>query len=271
VSNGVDWSVWDKSLGAMPDKKLSRVIGCSEDTVINRRRKLNIPAFTQGLINWAAWDRKLGKKTDQALAKEMKCAVRTVQKRRMKLGINAFKDSGNEGKPRKIDWEKWDKILGSAPDWEVAKKIGCSIRPVEKRRKKLHIESFNKHARIDWTAWDKDLGKAHDWQTATSIGCSMIAVEQRREKLGIKPYSKNDRIDWSTWDSTLGKSDDRTLSERIGCSASSILRRRKKLNIPAFIRKSGQQPLFFGNNATQAERKYGRHERPAEEIRESAH
>jgi hypothetical protein len=228
----------------MPDKKLSEIIGCSEDTVINRRRKLKMPAYTNNFIDWTAWDEKLGKETDQSLARKMDRAVTTVQKRRRELGIGAFRESGHRGKPRKIEWEAWDKLLGTAPDWEVAKKIGCSIRPVEKRRAKLHVPAFNRHARIDWAKWDKELGKARDRETAKLIGCSLVAVEQRRGMLGIKPFSKNDRIDWKRWDSYLGKLDDRTVGSYVGCSLSAIRRRRQKLRIPAYMSPDAQRRLI---------------------------
>jgi DNA-binding Lrp family transcriptional regulator len=242
-------------MGGMPDKKLSEIIGCSEDTVINRRRKLKIQAHTHNFIDWVVWDDKLGKETDQSLALEINCTAETVRKRRKELRIKSFGESGHRGKPRKIDWEPWDKYLGTASDWEVAKKMGCSVSPVRRRRAKLNIPAFNRHAVIDWAQWDKELGKAHDRETAALAGCSLIAVEQRRERLGIKPYSKNDRIDWATWDSVLGKSNDRVVSEHIGCSVSSVARRRKKLDIPSFLERSARRLLRLMSEDTKAEKR----------------
>jgi hypothetical protein len=232
-----DWSVWDARLGTLPDNKLAKLAGCSEDTLINRRRRLGIQPFTQRDIDWAKWDAELGRATDQDIAQKIGCTVKTVERRRGKLGIASYRDSGRRGRiPDKIQWAKWDEELGRAPEWEVAKRIGCSVSPVEKRRKKLRIPAFSQHSQIDWQAWDGELGKAPDWDLAGRIGCSTIAVEKRREKLGIRPFSKNDRIDWKTWDKVLGSVPDQEAAEMAGCSITSIRRRRKRLGIEDFKR-----------------------------------
>ncbi|MDR0647961.1 MAG: hypothetical protein LBF92_01300, partial [Synergistaceae bacterium] len=79
----------------------------------------------------------------------------------------------------------WDGLLGTAPDTEVARTIGCSVRPVEKRRARLRVRPFQGHARIDWARWDGALGMSRDRETAEIIGCSQAAVESRRRRLGI--------------------------------------------------------------------------------------
>jgi hypothetical protein len=242
MSVGTDWGHWDGCLGIIPDKKLSAAIGCSEDSVINRRRKLGIRPYTQNFIDWAAWDGRLGKETDVRLARRIGCAEATVRKRRKELGIGSFRDAHGGGKPRRIDWARWDGILGTMPDEETAKTIGCSVRPVEKRRAKLRVPAFSRHARLDWSEWAGELGRATDRETAEAIGCSLVAVEQRRARLGVKPCTKNDRIDWRRWDACLGKSCDSAASGLIGCSVSSVRRRRKALGIPAFDGRRSETP-----------------------------
>jgi DNA-binding Lrp family transcriptional regulator len=243
MADSTHWNVWDRLLGTMPDGKLASLAGCSEDTLIYRRRKLGIAAFTQSQIQWEKWDGMLGKSTDQDIAQKIGCAVKTVEKRRRGLGIASYRDSGRKSRnPRRIDWTEWDKKLGKSPDGEAAKLIGCSVRTVEKRRKKLRIPAFIEHPHIDWHEWDETLGKSPDRETASLIGCSLIAVEQRRKRLGIRAFTKNSRIDWKLWDTSLGKTHDREAAELIGCSMASVLRRRKKLKIKAFERGTAKEP-----------------------------
>jgi transposase-like protein len=41
-----------------------------------------------------------------------------------------------------IEWEKYDPIIGTMPDTEVAKIIGCTCAPVSARRRELGLEPY---------------------------------------------------------------------------------------------------------------------------------
>lgn len=43
----------------------------------------------------------------------------------------------------RINWKEWDSFLGTMPDTDLAKKIGCTLRSVANRRRKLNIHGYN--------------------------------------------------------------------------------------------------------------------------------
>ena len=45
-------------------------------------------------------------------------------------------------KPRSIDWDKWDALLGTMPDSALADRIGCNVLAVKRRRKKKNVPSY---------------------------------------------------------------------------------------------------------------------------------
>lgn len=77
-----------------------------------------------------------------------------------------------------VDWRKWKPLLGTIPDGELARKIGCSRSNIIFARKRFQIDAApSKTIHRKWTASDDAiLGTVSD-----------IAVARRRRKLGIPP------------------------------------------------------------------------------------
>ncbi|WP_319760338.1 hypothetical protein [Maridesulfovibrio sp.] len=140
----IDWEKWISLMGVLPDPELADKIGCSLIALRKKRRELGIePGF---FINWSDWDSRLGKETDADLAAEIGCLVAAVRNRRVSKGISPWvrteKAFRAEGSRRRVDWSKWDYLLGTDTDYKISKMIGCKPPAVALRRKKLGIAKY---------------------------------------------------------------------------------------------------------------------------------
>lgn len=87
-----------------------------------------------------------------------------------------------------IEWEQYDKLLGTMTDLELAGLVGCSEGAVNRRRRRLGVEAHQPHmARgfFDWDRADHLLGKLTDASVARVMGVGPSAVCRRRRILGI--------------------------------------------------------------------------------------
>jgi 5-methylcytosine-specific restriction endonuclease McrA len=97
----------------------------------------------------------------------------------------------------KIDWEKYEHLLGNQSDDSIAILIGCSSGAVINRRKKLNIKSyketcgkwFNKK-NINWEKYEHLLGTMSDIKLAKIIGCPEHFIKQRRYFLKIDSFER---------------------------------------------------------------------------------
>lgn len=74
--------------------------------------------------------------TDNEIAKRTGVSHVTVGKMRKKLGL----DKGT--RLDKVDWTRFDAMLGTTTDAEIARAAGCQKSTVRRRREKLGIEPF---------------------------------------------------------------------------------------------------------------------------------
>ena len=132
--------------------------------------------------------------------------------------------------PKRIDWPRWDHLLGVKRDVEIAKKIECFPGSVGHRRAKLGIPSVDPKRKVDWSKWDHLIGVETDTEIARKAGCDQATVWHRRKKLGIK-ISNVYFVDWAQWDHVLGKKPDCEIARQIGCTQPTVLYRRHKLGI----------------------------------------
>jgi hypothetical protein len=155
----IDGGKWDKRLGKLFDSSLAfDVIVVSaresgafeflESAIKIRRESLGISEYSYRehvQVPWEQWDDQLGKVSDTELASKIGCSVAWVGTRRRVLKIPKFPKRGHPGHsvPKKVDWEKWDPLLGKMSDIAIARKAGCSYQLVGLRRKKLRIEKFS--------------------------------------------------------------------------------------------------------------------------------
>jgi len=135
-----------------------------------------------------------------------------------------------------IDWEKWDALLGTKPDMELAQDIGCSLYSVLRRRKKLGIRPTHHTARgrrgIDFSQVKHLIGKKPDSEIATSVGCCKETVAAYRKTLGIKStYHK--KYQWEKFEHLMGVETDSNIARQMGCSVPSVREHRIRKGIPA--------------------------------------
>lgn len=87
-----------------------------------------------------------------------------------------------------------EKLLGTAPDRDVARLIGRTEWAVKARRLKLHLPAISPpraKRRGGWTSeMDERLGTAPDAEIAEQVGKSVSAVTHRRRRLGIQGWPR---------------------------------------------------------------------------------
>ena len=86
-------------------------------------------------------------------------------------------------------------LLGTAPDEQVAIRLGRTFYQVRRRRRRLRIPSYIRHKphapRWAWTAEeDRLLGTMSDAALAERLGCLLLVVFRRRRKLGIPAHQR---------------------------------------------------------------------------------
>ena len=94
---------------------------------------------------------------------------------------------------RRINWHRWDRLLGTMSDYALARRMGICHTTVHRRRLALSIPAYSgpidrRSGSIDWSRWDRLLGTRTDRAIADAIGCTPVAVHYRRRKLGIPAY-----------------------------------------------------------------------------------
>src|SRR5207248_3019089 len=114
--------------------------------------------------------------------------------------------SASGGRPRRAkrgrllrivrEWDPWEiKLLGQAPDPEVARKTGRTLKSIRHKRTRLGI--LWRPAPPRWTAADKKLlGRLTDFEVARRLGRSVTSVTNQRTKFAI-PYVASSARPWT--------------------------------------------------------------------------
>lgn len=96
------------AIGTMPDERMARVLGVSQQLVQIARERLGIPAASKdthvkrGPAPLLNWDRvPFGRRSDADLARELGVSQPAVSKRRRQLGIAPFRSEPDARKPRR--------------------------------------------------------------------------------------------------------------------------------------------------------------------------
>ncbi|HTV39279.1 MAG TPA: hypothetical protein VMF08_01780 [Candidatus Sulfotelmatobacter sp.] len=241
----------EKILGARPDRQTGLLLGRSPANIYWRRKMLGIPAKAKP----RAWTQEetalLGVKPDAELAKLFGRTVGAVAALRMQLGrtkmdarVNVVKVAGhvaavgvpttkNAGKgARYVTWTpEEDALLGTLSDAEVAKKLGCSIMRVFRRRSLLGVKNKNPMRR-KWTQEEIALlGTKSDREVGLLIGKSVGNVRFKRIELGI-PFKNEHYEAWKPEElALLGKLPDEEVAARTRHSLSSVRQARHKRHI----------------------------------------
>src|SRR6266566_6038429 len=177
-------------LGKKNDYELSRRFRRPKYEVHAQRRALGIPPFKPRpeWRYWEAWEKELlGTMRDEDLAQDLGRTFYSVQVERLRCKIPVFNNT-----------RKWKeehlRLLGTAPDQEVAKMTGYSVSAVHSMRLKHTTVRFRRGGprrprrllRV-WTEQEKALLKElSDREMAERLGSSLKSIRRARREFGIR-------------------------------------------------------------------------------------
>jgi hypothetical protein len=163
--------------------ELARAWGVSQSTVSRWRRALQEPAYRAQLrraYHTSKVRSLLGTRHSPETRARMSASHRARWERRHAAG---------EG------WQtKWDGLLGTMSDAELAKRLGVKQEMVFRRRHALDIPGHGPQGlggRERTPDEDAMLGRMPDHEVAELLGCSMGVVFGRRRKLRVPPCCKS--------------------------------------------------------------------------------
>ena len=248
-----DWRAEDdKILGTRTDHEVALLLGRSVTNVGWRRKKLGIPPKNKPHPWTPEEEALLGSKPDEELAQKFGRTVQAVEARRIQLGrpkpdavfkvVKVVAEPGGgrgstaspNAKPGAAycTWTpEEDALLGKLTDEEVARKLGCAVTRVRRRRRLLGLPSNNPNHRH----WTKEeialLGTQPDRKVASLVKRSVGNVRYKRLELGI-PF-RNARYEiWKPDELTLlGNLTDEEVARRTGHSLTSVRHARTKRHI----------------------------------------
>lgn len=91
----------------------------------------------------------------------------------------------------RYDWTTADPLLGTIPDVEIARMVGCPAAAVMSRRNRKGIRSAlpsGRPADIDWAPADPFWGRRTDREIGEVVGADPGAVKAHRHRHGIGAY-----------------------------------------------------------------------------------
>lgn len=191
----------------------------------------------------------LGTAADSVVAKKLGIGAMTVTKKRHELDVPPFNShrKSTKGRPRvNFDWTaEAIALLGTAPDPEIAQKIGLGKRAVADKRTKLGIDPFTPQQPLIELSPDllRQLGKVTDATIAKKLGQTDAAIAWYRKQRGIEATIKRGTFPKEATE-LLGTASDAEIAQRFGVSASTVCRHRNKLGIsPYQLTGTGVPPL----------------------------
>lgn len=142
-------------------------------------------------------------------------------------------------------WHRWDHLLGTMTDTDLAAQIGCHPLTVQRRRHQLDIPVCRRHARHEaMTARapragttaaallaDPDLGMLSDPEVAAKHGCSRQLVSLVRGRHRVPASRRATAADLLATDPDLGRVPDGEIAEGYGLSAGHVGAARRSLGI----------------------------------------
>jgi hypothetical protein len=149
--------------------------------------------------------------------------------------------------PREILWTaNEDRLLGTMPDRELAKRLGRSRDATIGRRRKLRISPFSPHGRRWSRLEDELLGTMSDRTLARKFERSAKTVSKHRIARGIPVFNPK-KHHWTP-------SDDKLLRERpeaqiallLGISRMAVKHRRLRLGLPPLSGREFTAPRPWG-------------------------
>ncbi len=195
------WSTWEiKLLGALHDEEVARVTGRDQSAVRAKRVKLGVPLLEPKHRPWTPEEDKLVGKPVHSTRRDW-----TIQELR---------------------------VLGTAPDREIAGRLGRSIASVQLKRSHDGVAMLNP-AHRRWTEREIALlGTLPDQEVARRLGRTLRTVAAKRKEMGV-PYRNPRYRPWRAKEvRLLGKKSDDEAARLTGRTLSAVLNKRKALGIP---------------------------------------
>jgi len=237
----------DALLGTMSDQDLAVKLGCKRAHVSGRRYLLRIPKYSHSIIpenefEWTpASDALLGTMVDQDIAEKLGCTVAAIRNRRHLLEIPRCRNTISAA--NKVEWTPaLDALLGTIPDSDLAKMMGCSRASVYTRRRQLgiprSIQSLTPVNKFVWTSEiDAQIGTIADQQLAEKLGVTRNTVGKRRRLLGIAAKVEPLTSIWTPeLDALFSTTSNMEIARRLGISSTTVQLRRKVLNIAPYVK-----------------------------------
>ena len=125
-----------------------------------------------------------------------------------------------------------DKLIGTLPDNELARRLGRTFLAVQARRIQLKTPKFKAKLHRWIAAENALLGTMTDGEVAARLGITTRAVAHRRRRLGRAVRFAQRRPWTQEEDALLGTASDTEIAARLGRHLSTVCIRRQKLGIP---------------------------------------
>ncbi|AUR93441.1 GIY-YIG nuclease superfamily protein [Vibrio phage 1.187.O._10N.286.49.F1] len=175
---------WDKLLGTLSDRDLSKKINIPENTITSRRNAKKIPVFR--IINWEDKIPLLGTKPDKVLAKEWGVSASSVWNKRKDYKILPYKENTQYLPQDAIN------LLGKLSDKIISERFDIPYFLVKKERLRLGIEGVSDHHWVKEYCWSEyELSLIKDISLTTIqlselLPLSRNTIQKKRKELGIK-------------------------------------------------------------------------------------
>lgn len=250
-------------LGKAPDHQIAEELGISTSSVLAKRQELGIAAIRMARpVKRNEQVAELLRLPNMEVVHRTGLEWGTVQRLRKHFGIPqpTFQDmevlaedkTGREGSTTAQeatyaeilselpeDWRSncpWEPeeiaAVGTAPDAEIARRLGRTTSAVESKRISLGlVEQIHRR----WEAAEiEHLGTAPDPEVAERLGRTLSSVRDKRYSLGIPSFLGRGKR-WKPHEvKLLGTAPDSEIAERLGRSYKAVNQKRRKLGIPNF-------------------------------------
>lgn len=236
-------------LGKMPDRELAELAGLHFGTVEHERHRRGILPYRRRSpdVEWTdEMIALLGTDSDPNVAAQFGISKHSVRYKRTKLGIPPFTEPIRKGpSDGEIFWTRRRRaLLGTAPDGEIARRLGVSRPFVLYWRRKFLTPPFQPRPQVvSWTPemlrW---LGRVPDPEVAERFDIGLSAVVLERQRRGIEPWKHDSRIVRDRKMIPVLQLSTEEASRRLGIGRETVRQLRKHFGIPAPSRKRPWPP-----------------------------
>lgn len=130
-------------LGVESAVKIAALAGCSRSAVQDLRAKMGVLPPSKALRRGILTSGLLGKQSPAFLAKHFGCSEHLIRSLCKEAGVRYRQPSGVDRPTTwKVDWGKFDSLMGTMSDDAVAALAGCSGVTVTKRRNRKGVPPF---------------------------------------------------------------------------------------------------------------------------------